>query len=150
MDHRFASTAARNKACRRPVPPRGFVGLVVIILIGVLIMVVGLAAAFIGQTQILIAGQIDRAQTARQAVAACVDEALYRLKFNPLYAGGAVTVDPLTCTVTVSGSGGSRTITATAANGDVNQAVTVTAVLRQNLPGNARAWSADSWVEANP
>lgn len=150
MDHYLASTTARNKASLRPVPPRGFVGLVVIILIGVLIMVIGLTAAFIGQTQMIIAGQISRAQTARQAVAACVDEALYRLKFNPLYTGGAVTVDPLICTVTVSGSSGLRTITATAVNGDVSQAVMVTAVLRQNLPGNARAWSIDSWVEANP
>ncbi len=142
--------ADHNKASRRTPPARGFIGLVTVILIGALILALGVAAAFIGQTQLIIAGQIDRAHAARQAVDACVDEALHRLKKDELYAGGAVTVGPLNCTVTVSGSGDSRTVVASASDGDVTQAVTVSAVRKQNTAGNAKAWSVDVWTEANP
>ena len=144
------TSAIQDQVLRRPAPARGFVGLVVIILIGALILAIGVAAAFIGQTQLIIAGQTDRAQSARQTVAACVEEALYRLKLDASYAGGTVPVGSLTCTVAVSGSGSSRTIVASAANGDITQAVTVTAALKQNVAASAKAWSVDSWVEANP
>lgn len=129
---------------------RGFIGLVTVIMIGALVLAIGLTAVFIGQTQIIISGQIDRAQVARQTVAACVDEALYRLKKDETYAGGTVNVGTLSCALAVTGSGASRTITASAAFGDITQAVTVSAALKQNGAGNARGWSVQSWTEANP
>jgi len=131
-------------------PARGFIGLVVVILIGALVLAVGLASAFVGQTQMIISGQLDRAQTARQALASCVDEALAQLKKNSAYAGGSVPVGMLTCTVAVSGSGSTRTIAATVTLADVTQAVTVTAGQKLNGAGNAKAWGISAWVEANP
>jgi len=121
--------------------------MVTIIIIGVLVLTMGLASSFMGQTEVIISGALDRAHRAREAVSSCVDEALNRLRLDSTYTGGTVPIGTLNCTVTVSGSGAARTIAASTTDGDYTQAVTVGAAFRQN--GSATSWEISSWVEAN-
>jgi len=129
---------------------RGVIALMTIIVIGALIMVVGISASFIGQTEIVLSGDVDSEHAARMVASACVEEAIYRLKLDESYAGGTVPIGSATCTVTVSGSGTTRTVTASATVSSHTKTLNVGALRKQNVAGNARGWTVDSWAEGNP
>ncbi len=80
----------------------------------------------------------------------CVEESVHRLKLNSAYTGGTVPLGADTCTVTVSGSGSSRTIAATATIDGYTKAVAATATLKQNAAMNAAGWSVTAWAETDP
>lgn len=122
-----------------------------IIIISALIMAVGVSAALIGQTEVVLSGHADREYAARSLAAACVEEGLHRLKLDSGYLGGTVPVGASdTCDVTVTGIGATRTITASAASAEFTKSIVVSASLRQNAALNARAWHIDSWTEGDP
>jgi len=126
------------------------VALITVIVLSALLLLIGLSASYIGQTEIIIAGQMDRGQHARTLAATCMEEALHRLKLDDTYSGGAIDIDSDSCTVTVTGAGASRTITSTASSGDFTKNVEVSASLRQNADTDASAWNIDSWAELDP
>ncbi|MEK9152859.1 MAG: hypothetical protein AAB692_05845 [Patescibacteria group bacterium] len=128
----------------------GAAALLTVIIIGVMILTLGMAAAFQGQTEALLAGQTDYENYVRSLAQTCVDESLYRLKLNAAYAGGTVPIGVDSCSVSVAGVGSSRTITATAFSDIYTKVITVAASLKQNVAANARAWHVDSWTESDP
>jgi hypothetical protein len=124
--------------------------LMTMIMIGALVLAIGLSVAFFTQTQVIISGHIDYAQSLRQAAYACVDEAFHRLKSEPAYAGGSLTLGTASCTSVVSGSGLNRTLVVTANEASYALKVTAEATLRENSTGNATGWEVLSWRETNP
>lgn len=126
---------------------RGIIALVTLVIIGALILTIGLSASLIGQSHIAVTGETDRARSARELAAACVSEALFRLKKNEAYVGGTVPSAFGDCTVSVSGAGATRTIVAAASDVDLTQQVTVTATERLNGSGKAKAWEVMTWRE---
>jgi hypothetical protein len=129
---------------------RGMIGLLTVIVIGAVTLAVGIAASFIGQTQLTVAGYVDRGHLARTLAATCLEEATFRLKLNANYAGGTVPIDELSCTVTVAGTGSTRTVTATATVDGHTKTLVATATLLQNASFNARAWTLSAWAEQDP
>ncbi len=129
---------------------RGAVALITVIVLGSLLLILGLSASYVGQTEIIIAGQMDRGQHARTLAATCIEEALHRLKLDDAYAGGTIDIDSDSCAVTIIGAGSSRTITSTAISGDFTKNIEVIASLRQNADTDASAWNIDSWTELDP
>jgi hypothetical protein len=129
---------------------QGIIAMITVVVIGAMILSVGISAALIGQTEIILSGHTDREYAARSLATACVEEALHRLKLNAGYAGGTVPVGAESCSVTVTGSGAGRTITATASSAEFTKSISVTASLRQNSAGNARAWHIDAWAGIDP
>lgn len=126
------------------------VGLLTVIVIGAMAVTVGIAASFIGQTQLTVAGYVDRGHLARSLAATCLEEATYRLKLNANYAGGTVPIDALSCSVTVAGAGTTRTLTATATVDGHAKTLVATATLLQSPSFNARAWTLSAWAEQDP
>lgn len=61
----------------------------------------------------------------RYAVEGCADEALVQLRRDAAYIGGAVTLGDATCTIAVSGSGTTRTVTVTGVVRNLQQAFTI-------------------------
>ena len=131
-------------------PPRGVIGLFTVIILGAMVLAVGLVSSYAAQTELLMVSDIDRGQYARQLASSCLDEALYRLKKDSAYTGGTVPILSSSCQVTVSGGGTSRTITATATDGESTKTLLVGAELRVNNGGNARSWYVQSWEEVDP
>lgn len=129
---------------------RGATLLLTVIIIGAIIVAAGISAAFLGQTEMIIAGGADRAFLARSYAQSCAEEALYRLKSDELYTGGAITSGVDGCSVSVTGTGTTRTVTATATSGDISKTVSVDAVLVQNASLKAKAWTVDSWTVVDP
>lgn len=130
---------------------RGVIGLLTILILSSVIMTVGLAAAHVSQTQIIMSGEVDREQTVRTALSACVEEALFRLRRDAAYVGGTVPVNAGTqCVVGVSGAGSTRTLVITGTDGAQTLTVSVEASLRQNVSGKASGWAVSRWRETGP
>lgn len=130
---------------------RGQVALITVIMVSAIILITGISAAYIGQTEVILNGNYDRGEYARSLVETCGDEALHRLKLNSSYTGGTVSVGASdTCTIAVSGSGTSRTLTLSATSDVYTAAATVAASQKTNTAGNAQGWHIDSWTEINP
>jgi len=139
-----------NGQSRRRGADRGFIGLITVIILGLIILVLGLSASFTGQTQLIIAAGADRAENARQANEACVDEALNRLRLDNGYTGSfTLAVGSVTCSATVSGVSPTKTIAVATTDGSYVQSATVTATRRSNGAGNAKGWGVSAWQEAN-
>jgi len=135
---------------RLPADRRGVTLLLTMILIGALILAIGLSVAYLSQTQVIISGHIDYAQSLRQAAFACVDEAFIRLRSDLNFTGDTLELGMDTCTSVVSGSGLNRTVTVDATEGDYALRIVVEATLRQNSSSNARGWEVLRWQETNP
>jgi|SRR5687768_17162322 len=137
-----------SRSSRRFAP--GFIGLLTVIVIGALVLSIGISTAFVGQTQLILAGHADYEYAVRALVTACVEESVHRLKIDSGYTGGTVPLGNDSCTVTVSGAGSTRSILATATINGYTKAVTATATLKQNASLNSRAWSITAWSENDP
>jgi len=124
--------------------------LLTVIIIGAIIVAAGISAAFIGQTEIIVTGDADRANVARNAAQACGEEALFRLKTQAGYSGGTIDIFGLTCAVSMTGAGANRTITATASSDVVSKTVRIETSLKQNSSLKAKTWFVDSWSEVDP
>ena len=129
---------------------RGMIALVTVIVIGATLLTIGISAAMIGQTDLVISGHADRERSTRLLASACAEEALHRLKLNAAYSGGTIGIGTDSCTASVAGSGSTRTVTVSATVEGYTKSVIVGALLKQNVAGNARAWAIDSWSEGNP
>ncbi len=141
----------RGRDARRSgVAFRGVIALMTVIILGAILLVVGISAALVGQTDTILAGQADRGHYARVLATSCAEEALHRLKLDSAYSGGMVSVGGNDCSAVVSGSGPSRTVIGSATYEGHTRTVTVTATLRQNAAASAAAWNIDSWQEINP
>lgn len=130
---------------------QGFVALLAVLLLGTIMLIGGLATSSIGQTQLRATISSYAELRARNFAAACLEEAVMRLKRNSSYGGAAtVPIDDGTCSITVTGTGTSRTITVTATVEDHTK-TTVAELQKRLVPGNAAmAWVIDSWQETLP
>lgn len=124
--------------------------LVTVIMIGAMLLVMGLSAAHIGQTEIIIAGQMDRGQHALVRATACMEEALFRLRQDSDYSGGSLDIGDVACDVAIAGVGDSRTVTCTASSDIYFKTLQVEASLLQNAATTAKVWSIDSWRQVDP
>ncbi len=135
---------------RRLFAARGAVALASVIVAGAILLVVGISIAYIGQTEVILAGDADWSQSARYASGTCLEESLLRLKRDSAYTGGTLTLAGYTCSVAVSGSGSSRTITANATTDIYVKAISVTVSRRSNSANSASGWHIDTYQELSP
>jgi len=143
-------TFAAIKISQQTRRQQGAVLLITVIMLGAMLLIMGLSAAHIGQTEIIIAGQMDRGQHALTRAVTCVEEALYRLKRDSSYPGGSIDVGDVVCSVTITGTGDSRTITSAASSDIYTKTIRVEASSLKNNDANAEVWSIDSWQQVNP
>lgn len=90
----------------------GLTALVTLIIISFVALFVALSVNLISISEMQMGFEKSRSAKAFWAAEACLDEALIRLKRNPSYSGGSLTIDSATtCTATVVPSGSKRIIT---------------------------------------
>lgn len=129
---------------------RGVIALVTVVIMGAMLLSLGLAIASLAQTELIIASSVAHEREAFSLATTCIEEAAHRLKLNASYAGGTVPLGTQSCTVSVSGSGSTRTVIASSTSDIYTKSVTVTLTLKQNAALNARAWEVTAWAEADP
>ncbi len=128
---------------------KGFVAFITVIIIGTVLLMAGITTAMLGRTQVVSIGQEDYSQVARQQAMACVEEGIFRLRRNEAYTGGTVPIDEDSeCTVTLSGGGTTRQLSATS---NVSGFIKTVNVQLDYLSGaGGSTWSVSSWTEADP
>lgn len=136
---------------------RGFIALLSVIIIGAVLLIVGLATASLGQSQLVVAAGTHEEHRTRDYAAACLEEVMLRLKRNettPFASYPAVVPMPgvpAACSVTsVTGSGTSRTVNVTSTAGFFTKAVTAALTKQTNPGGQAVAWTVTTWTEVDP
>lgn len=129
---------------------RGVVALITVIIMGATLLTIGLAIAFVSQTELLIAAGAGRERQALAVAMSCLEEAVHRLKLNSSYAGGTIPIDTYSCTVTVSGTGSTRTVSSTSTVDVYTKGAVATLTLKQNAALNANAWEVTAWAESDP
>lgn len=109
--------------------PSGFVLTIVAIVIAAAFVILAVGASSRTLTQLDIGVTAAGGSAAASAAGGCVEEALLQLRRDAAYVGGSATVGDAACTIAVSGSGGSRTLTITSTVGTATHTGTVGAAL---------------------
>ncbi len=90
----------------------GLTALVTLVIISFVALLVALSVNLISISEMQMGFEKSRSAKAFWAAEACLDEALIRLKRDPSYSGGSLTVDSVTnCTISIAPSGSKRIIT---------------------------------------
>jgi hypothetical protein len=133
-------------------PSSGVIGLLAVIMIGAMMLAGGITIAFIGQSQVILAGDVDGEHVTRMLATSCVEEAAHRLKLNASYVGGVIPLGSIanSCTAVVTGSGTTRTLTATTTYGDYTKTIVATLTKKSNVAASASGWSVTAWSEGDP
>ena len=139
---------------------RGFIALISVTIIGAILLMVGLATAAISQTQLQVAASTHEELRNRDYAAACLEEAILRLKLNEGYAGPTVVPFPgtaATCTVSAVGADpadpsnlAKRQVLIVSAVGLFTKKIDARLLKLTNPAGNAVAWKVNGWLEVDP
>ena len=105
--------------------PRGFVLMIVVIVIAAVFVSLAAGASIRTLTQLDVGVTVADGGAMTAAGDGCVEEALLQLRRDTAYTGGSVIVGDASCAILVAGSGASRTITATGTVGELTRTVTV-------------------------
>lgn len=115
--------------------------------VSVIALALAVTSAYLSIDEILSSLASDQSQHALHLADGCADEAAYRLKLNSSYVGGVVPFSGGSCTVVVSGSGSTRTITSTVVLGDYTRAVQTQVTFTSNIAGTADGVDVTAWSE---
>lgn len=127
--------------------PKGFVGVVTVLIVSAIVLTLAVTAAFLAIDELLLTSAVSQSQAALHLADGCADEAAFRLKRNPSYAGGTVPFAGGSCTVSISGSGNTRTVTSTVVLGDFTRTVQTSVTLTTNVAGNTNGIDVTQWQE---
>lgn len=125
----------------------GYIGVLTVVIVSVITLSIAISASLLSTNELLYTFGARQSSEVLQMADGCADEAAQRLKLDPAYAGGTVPYDAGTCVVAVSGSGLTRTITASTTVGDISRTVVVDVSLLNNAAASANGIDLTSWVE---
>lgn len=126
---------------------RGVAALTTIIIISAIGLTIGITLSNLSLNELILSFEDGESQRALFYAEGCAEEGAYRLKLNTAYAGGTVTYGTYSCTVSVSGSGSTRTVTADATYKDFTRTVSYDVSFVQNTAGNAHGRDITHWQE---
>lgn len=125
----------------------GLAMLITVIVILAFMLTLGLVSSKISINELAIDLDADNSNKALQMAESCSEEANFRLKLNSGYTGGSIAFDNGSCTISVSGAGGSRTIMVAAISDNVTRDLTVDVDLKANVATNAEGIDVTDWEE---
>lgn len=127
--------------------PQGFIGVVTVMTVSVIALALAVTSAYLSIDEILSSFASDQSQQALHLADGCAEEAAFRLKRNAAYTGGTIPFTGGTCSVVVSGSGSTRTITSTVIVGEYTRAVQTQVTFTTNVATNADGIDVTAWEE---
>lgn len=126
---------------------QGFVSTITVVILSVITLTLAVAVAMLGANELVLGNAASQSQKAFEIADGCQEEAYYRLKLNTAYTGGTVPYTGGSCTVTVSGSGTTRTVVSTATVDGYTRSMTATISLVNNTATNANSVDVTHWQE---
>lgn len=125
----------------------GFISTITVIILSVITLTLAVAVAMLGANELVLGNAASQSQKAFEIADGCQEEAYYRLKLSSAYTGGTIPYGSGNCTVTVSGSGTTRTVVSTATIGGYTRSMTATVSLVNNTATNANSVDVTHWQE---
>ena len=129
------------------IQPRGFIGVVTVMTVSVITLALAVTSAYLSIDELIIASASDQSQRALHLADGCAEEGLYRVKLSSAYVGGTILFTGGSCTLVVSGSGSTRTVTSTVVLGSYTRVVQSQITLSQNVATNADGIDVTAWSE---
>ena len=126
---------------------RGFIGVVTVLIVAAITLTIAITIALLGTNELLLGFESDQSQEVLQYADGCAEEGYYRLKRNSAYTGGTIPYTAVNCTISVSGAGANRTITASVTSNDFTRTVDSDVVLQSNTSGDADGVDLTDWDE---
>jgi hypothetical protein len=120
---------------------KGVAALLLVMIISVAALLMAVGAARLGMGELESGDVSQKADETYYIGDSCVAEALERLRVNPNYTGGTLSLGSGSCILTVVASGSVKTITANATVGQYNKKIQISATL------GAAGITINSWSE---
>lgn len=108
---------------------RGVAALIVVVVVGAAALLMAMSAARLGLGELEMGYIAQKGDETLYLADGCVEDTLERLRVNPAYTGGTITLGGGSCVVSVGISGSNRTIIAGATVGDFNKKVQAEATI---------------------
>lgn len=126
---------------------QGFLAVVTVVMVSAITLTFAVTLAVLGINESLLGYTADQSQDALQASEACSEEAYFRLKRDSSYTGGTIPLGSGTCTISISGSGSTRTINTSATEGDFTREVEADVTFQSNIAANTEGIDLTHWEE---
>ncbi len=126
---------------------RGFIALITIVVLSAILLTIGLTISSASLSQLVATFGSSQSARAIQVADTCAEEGYQRLKYDSAYTGGTVPIDIYSCTITVSGSGSTRTVDTQVTVGNYTRRVRASITLSSNVAGNAKRATLTKWED---
>ena len=124
---------------------QGFMALMAVLILGGGALLLALSSSYLGLAELESSNLETKAGQTLVAADGCLDETLRRLRLNPSYTGGSLTLGDASCIIGVTSVGANRTITATSTIGNINKVVRAGATV--SVVGLSNVITLNSWIE---
>lgn len=125
----------------------GYIGVVTVLVISAIALTIGVTAALLGINEMQFSYYTDQSAVVLHQADGCLEEGMYRLKLDPSYTGGSIPYADASCTVTVSGAGGTRTVTSTLTHGDFTKTIQGSVTFSTNTSATTEGIDLTEWSE---
>ena len=125
----------------------GVVLLVTVMIILAVTLLTSLTVSMGGINELDLGFSQDQSQRALQIADSCAEDAYFRVKKNPGFTTGSITLAEGNCTISIVPSGATRSITATGVFRDYTRDVFAETAVTTNGAGNAKGLTISQWNE---
>ena len=125
----------------------GISAVIAVVVVLALVLSLGLAVSQLSVGELVLTAHEGQSSRALHYAEACVEEAGFRLKRDSSYTGGTITFDEGTCTVSVAGSGSTRTFTVTATVENETRSLVVDVTRTANTAATSDGIDVTNWEE---
>lgn len=126
---------------------KGYLGVIIVMIVAVITLTVATTIALSGVTEMQTGDEAVRSRKAFERAEACSEEAYYRLKRNPGFAGGTIPFADGSCTISVSGAGSSRIVITEATHDNFTRSVVSEISLTSNFEATTEGVVLADWQE---
>ncbi len=124
---------------------QGVVTLATTVIVFFVCLTLALSVQFLGVGELIIGFQEGQSEQAFQLADTCTNEALLRLKRLSSYTGGTLSIGTQSCTISISGSGATRTIVTTGTVGTIQRKIQIQVSL--TVSGSVNIVTITDWDE---
>lgn len=132
----------------------GFIALITVIIVSAITLIVAATTIFLGTSESLLGFSADQSHETFQIGESCMEEALFRLKQEQVYAGETIFLGNGSCVITITGTGGKNSTRVIVASSTVStplasftRRITASTTQISNADDNATTTDLTRWRE---
>lgn len=104
---------------------KGYIAFSTILIVSVVVLAIAVTSSLVSLGEAQSSFAQYNGESTLQFVEGCAEDALLKVRANAAYAGGSITRPEGTCTITITGAGNPKTLTATTTNTSYKRTVQI-------------------------